>query len=356
MNKLTTVVMALLMLATSNVQAGNEDRIGSAGGTQLLVNPWSRSSALANANIASVVGIEGSFLNAAGLAFTRKTEVMFTNTNWMSGSDISINALGFSQRVGESSVLGLHVVSIDFGDLRTATVDRPDGDGSVFTVNNLNIGLTYAKEFSNSIYGGLSVKVISESIFNAKSSGIVFDAGIRYVTGERDNIKFGIALRNVGPPISYTGDGFSIQTELPSTNGGFLGTVEQRSALYELPSLIQIGGAYDFFLSDNHDLTAHGSFTSNAFSQDQFALALEYGFKEYFKLRGGYMLEQAKESEGGGPQSEEASAASFLTGLTAGLSVQTPIGKEGGALGFDYAFRATSPFDGVHSIGVRIDI
>ena len=47
---------------------------------------------------------------------------------------------------------------------------------------------------------------------------------------------------------------------------------------------------------------------------------------------------------------------SFLTGVTAGLSIQAPIGKEGGAIGVDYTYRDTNPFDGVHSIGVRIDI
>lgn len=348
LSKRLLLILAWASMATSTY-AGNEDRIGSAGGTQLLINPWSRSSALGSANIADVVGIEGSFLNVAGIAFTRKTEVMFSSTDWMSSSDVSVNSFGLTQRVSESGVIGLSVVSIDFGELKRSTVDLPDGDGSFFTVNNLNIGLSYAKEFSNSIYGGIGVKLISESIADARASGVVFDAGIRYVTGERDHIKFGIALRNVGPPIEFTGGGFSFQTEFD--NGlPFEATVINRSARYELPSLIQIGGAYDFQLNENHKLTASASFTSNAFSQDQFSGGLEYSFKRYFILRGGYMYEPAIDDVA------DANGTTFLTGPTAGLSVQAPIGKEGGALGFDYAFRATNPFNGVHTIGVRIDI
>ena len=85
------VIGVMLSCLPILVMAGNEDRIGTAGGTQLLINPWARSSALASSNVATVNGIEGAFINVGGLAFTRKTELMFTNTDWMSGSDIAIN-------------------------------------------------------------------------------------------------------------------------------------------------------------------------------------------------------------------------------------------------------------------------
>jgi hypothetical protein len=354
-NRYTTTVMrnfliiaiATLVLSPSTLSAGNEDRIGTAGATQLLINPWARSSGIANSGVASVVGIEGSFMNVAGLAFTRKTEIMFTNTDWMSGSDIAINAIGLAQRVGESGVIGLSVMSIDFGDFVTATEDNPEGDGSTYTVNNLNLALSYAKEFSNSIYGGISFRLLSESLFNLRTQGIAFDAGIKYVTGEKDQVKFGITLKNVGPPISFDGDGLSFQTALPSGNNTIV-TAETRSAEHELPSLIQFGASYDFLLNENHTVTANGTFVSNAFSRDNLNFGAEYAFKNLFMLRGGYGLELADEAN--------TDSATFLSGLTAGLSIQAPIGKDGGAIGFDYTYRDTSPFDGVHSIGARIDI
>jgi hypothetical protein len=339
------VIGVMLSCLPILVMAGNEDRIGTAGGTQLLINPWARSSALASSNVATVNGIEGAFINVGGLAFTRKTELMFTNTDWMSGSDIAINGIGLAQRVGESGVVGLTVMSIDFGDLTTSTIEVPEGDGSTFTVSNLNLGLSYAKEFSNSIYGGITVKLLSESIFNASASSVAFDAGIKYVTGERDQVKFGITLKNVGPPISFSGDGFSFQTTL---SNDVVSSVEQRSARHELPSLIAIGAGYDFLLHENHTITTSASFVSNSFSPDQYNFGAEYAFKNLFILRGGYMLEQTNDLD--------VDRTSFLTGVTAGLSIQAPIGKEGGAIGVDYTYRDTNPFDGVHSIGVRIDI
>ncbi|MEM7163681.1 MAG: PorV/PorQ family protein [Bacteroidota bacterium] len=341
MKRLSILLFAIAFTLLHDVKAGNEDRIGSAGGTQLLINPWAQSTGLAGSNIATARGIQGYFVNPAGIVFTRKTEVMFTNTNWLSGADVSINAFGLSQKLGESSAIGISVVSIDWGDLMRSTTALPEGDGTTFSPSFSNIGLSFSKEFSNSIYGGVTVKIISEAIADINASGIALDAGINYVSGERDQIKFGISLKNVGPGMTYDGSGLST-SEL---SGGEL-NLDQRSATFELPSLVNIGVGYDFVLAENHDLTGLLSFTSNSFSRDQYKVGLEYKFKDYFALRGGYSLE---------PQSESLDInTNALDGPAFGASLGAPIGENGGSLSFDYSYQVTNPFDGVHSIGVRV--
>ena len=345
MKRLSIILASCLILSTFGF-AGNEDRAGSSGGGQLLINPWARSTGLAGSNIATVMGIQGSFLNPAGIAFTRKSEIVFTNTNWLSGADVSINAIGLSQRLSESSVLGISVVSIDWGDLVRSTTALPEGDGTTYSPSFANIGLSYSKEFSNSIYGGITVRIVSESTAEISASGVAFDAGIKYISGERDQIKFGISLKNVGPGMRYEGNGLATAGIVGSNNSQL--TVEQRSADFELPSLVNIGFGYDFILAENHGLTATASFTSNSFSLDQYKAGFEYNFKKYFMLRGGYSLEPSSEIF-----DDETNA---VSGPTGGVSVQLPIGEEGGALGIDYSYQVTNPFDGVHAIGLRIDL
>ena len=63
--------------------AGNEDRAGSAGATELLINPWAKSSSWGSAGISSVNGLEAIFLNVAGLAYANPTEIQFSRTNWL---------------------------------------------------------------------------------------------------------------------------------------------------------------------------------------------------------------------------------------------------------------------------------
>lgn len=342
------ITLTAMSFTSMDAYAGNEDRAGSAGGSELLINPWARSSGWANSGGAFVHGIESTFLNVAGLAFTDQTEIMFTQTNWLSGTGIGISALGVGQRLGESSVIGLTVMSMDFGDIDITTTELPEGGIGVFSPRYTNLGLAFAKEFSNSIYGGINVKVISENIANMKASGVCFDAGIRYITGETDNIKFGISLKNVGPPMSFGGDGLSALVTNPAT--GVQLTTEYRSAKFELPSLISISGSYDININEMHRVTIAGGFTANSFTKDQWGMGFEYGMdasKAILRVRAGFLYEE-------GIFGDEAATA--LTGPAAGISVEVPFGSSGTTIGFDYSYRASNPFGGSHSIGARINI
>jgi hypothetical protein len=329
--------------------AGNPDRAGSAGASHLLVNPWARNSALANSGMASVNGVEACFLNVAGLAFTRKTDLVFSNNQYLVGTGIKINSLGFGQKLGESGALGVTVTSMRFGDIPITEVDIPEGGIGTFSPINTNIGVSYAKGFSNSIYGGITVRLISEAIYNVKAQGMSFDAGIRYVTGEKDNVRFGISLRNVGPPLRYRGDGLSIDGTIATGSGNTTTlTVDQRAEKFELPSMVNVGFAYDFIFSEKSKLTGNLQFTSNSFTRDQFGIGAEYSFNNRFILRGGYQYESKIGSE------EERTT--VFTGPAGGLTVQIPAGKNGSIIGFDYSYRVTNPFSGVHSLGIHVEI
>ena len=169
--KKSIISLTLILGITSSLFAGNPDRSGSAGASHLLVNPWARSSGLGNASLSSVTGVESVFLNVAGLAFTKKTELLFTNTQYFVGTGIQLNAAAFGQKVGKSGAFGLSVVNMNFGDIARTTEALPEGGIGSFTVNYSNIGISFAKEFSNSIYGGLTVRLISEAIYNVRSQG-----------------------------------------------------------------------------------------------------------------------------------------------------------------------------------------
>lgn len=333
----------------SNVYAGNEDRVGSAGASQLLVNPWARSTGSADAGIASTNGLEATYMNIAGLSVLDKTQIKFNYTNWLGNSGIRFTSAGLAQRVSESSVIAISVQAMNFGEIPITTVDLPEGGIGVFTprVNVFNVG--YARTFSNSISGGINFKVISESIANLRSTGVAIDAGIRYVTGEQDNVKFGIALKNVGPTMRYKGDGLAYQINYVSTGG--VATLEQRSQAFEMPSLLSIGGSYDFIFSEQSKLTTNLGFTANSFGNDQYRLGLDYAMsaeKAAFNIRAGYVYEKNIFSA--------ENRTNALTGFTGGFSVDALVGKNKSALGIEYAVRLAGPFGLIHTFGTTISL
>ncbi len=342
-----SIFLVAFMLLSTNAFAGNDQRAGTAGAQELLINPWARSSGFGNANSASIQGLEASFLNIAGIAFTTKTEVIFSRTNWLVGSEIYVNSFGFSQSVGEDGVMALTFMSMDFGDIEITTEDLPEGGIGTYSPQYMNIGLGYSRKFTENIYGGLNLKLISESIPNLNATGFAIDAGIQYVTGEEKNIRFGIALKNVGPSMQFRGDGLTIR--LPALTGNYEQAVQQGSQKFELPSLLNIGASYDF-VRPSHTFSIATNFTSNSFSKDQISLGLEYKFKSYLMVRSGYTYENGIFNELGDGRT------TAFTGPSAGITLEAPFGKKSSSFGFDYSFRATNPFSGVHSIGARISL
>ena len=226
-----------------SVWAVNEDRAGSAGATDLLINPWARSSAWGSAGLSSVNGLEAVFLNVAGLAYADQTEVQFCRTNWMGNiSGIGLNSAGLAQRVGEAGVLGISFVSLNYGDIEITTTALPEGGIGYFNPSSTNFTVSYAKKFSSSISGGMNLKVVSQSISNVSAQGVAIDAGIRYVTGDQDNIKFAISLKSWSSN-ELIGDGLSLDMLNPSTSLS-IGMV-QRSSSFEMFT-VSIGTSYDF--------------------------------------------------------------------------------------------------------------
>lgn len=122
---------ALAALSTAPALAGNPDRAGSAGATQLLLNPWARSNGWGLANTASLRGVEAMYGNVAGLSMVRKTEVGFSNLS-LPGAGLSINSVGLGQKLGASGVLGISATVLSFGELDVTTYDVPEGGRGSF--------------------------------------------------------------------------------------------------------------------------------------------------------------------------------------------------------------------------------
>ncbi len=245
--------------------------------------------------------------------------------------------------------MGLSVMSLDFGDIERTTYDNPDGGIGTFSPQFMNIALSYAKKFTYSMSAGFTLKMISESAAELSANGVAIDAGVHYQTGENGQAKFGITLKNIGPRMSFEGDGDDIT--LTGPNGSDM-TVELRSAAFELPSLLNIGGSYDFlFKNDSGEqilrLTCSETFVSNSFSKDQFLTGMELSWKEMVSLRGGYSYES------GIFEDFDSGRSSVFTGMSGGISVELPLSDDT-TFGFDYSYRPADPLQSVHTFGARI--
>ena len=251
-------------------------------------------------------------------------------------------------RVFDAGVLGVYVMAMSFGEIDVTTEINPEGQGTAgtFSPSYMNINVAYAHSFTNTIHGGVNIKLVTESTDNVSATGFGIDAGIQYVTGENDELKFGISLKNWGPSMSFEGTGLSLQM---INTGGNSFTVETRSAEMELPTCLNVGLSYDFLFEKwDQRLTVAGSFTSNAFLRDNYTLGLEYGLLNLVQLRAGYIFQ---------PGLWTNDAATAKNGICAGASVDIPLSKKEGSdigLTIDYSFQSADPLKGTHAIGASL--
>lgn len=343
-NKRILTSACALMLSVAAI-AGNKDRSGQAGAGELLINPWARSGGLFGLNAANVTGVEAMKVNIAGLAKTTQTEFGLAHTRYLFGTGTNINNLAVAHNLGETGVIGVNIMSMNFGEIPITTETSPEGGIGMYKPSFLNFTVGLGHTFSKNMSAGLSMTYVNEAISNIRASAMSFDAGIQYTNGKRDNLHIAITLRNVGTNIRFTGDGFSFNGTSPDFGKNI--TVQSRTDKFQLPSQLNIATAYDFYLDEakatdeknpEHRLTSMVSFISNSFSSDWLGLGFEYAFKERFMARAAYRYET--------DIMDKANSVTMYTGLSAGLTFQSTIG--GNNLAVDYGFRPTRFGGGVH--------
>ena len=374
-------VIGIIMSGSLVTFAGNKDRSGQAGAQHLLIDPYARTNGWGTAGVAEIRGLEAIFSNVAGLAFTNKTEFGFSHTRYLTGSGagIGINSFSIAQHLSRKNkegilkdygVLALSVFSMGFGDIQITTVNQPEGGMGNFSPNLTYIGVSYAKSFNRFIHGGASVKLITESISDVRATGFTIDAGIQYMAGSYEHFKIGITMKNLGLPMNYKGDGLSVRGVVNTTDHEL--TLEQRSAEYEMPSLLTIGASYDFLIwtgeykemdkevrkdegltrdDAEHRITLAASFTANSFSRDVFSFGIEYGFSRYFMVRAGYNAENGMWNP--------ATAQTWYSGPSAGVSLGIPLVKKNKGntrILLDYAYRFTNRWKGNHCVGIKVEL
>ena len=316
-------------------------RAGTAGGEELLVPLTARFTALGGSTtsgLSDMNGLEAIFINPAGLSVNDGTAALFSRLEYV--ADIGVNYIGIAQNFGYNNI-ALTVSAWDFGDISETTEIAPEVSDVTFNVNFLTVGFSYARQLTDRISAGATVKLVSESIDDVNASATAFDAGITYdVAGT--GFRLGVSLKNIGAKLKFEGPGLTRSVLLPGQEpSSVFNPVNIENEAVSLPTLLNFGVAYSYNLGSNSLVTVLGNYRSNSFDQDHFSGGLELGLMDVLYLRGGY-------------QAVEDMDATFHTGIAFGGGLKLDV--SGTVLMVDYAYQPTDFFSDVQYITASVKL
>ena len=258
---LTSVTMFAVLIG------GDESRIGTSGGNQVLVPVGARGIALAGSERVYSSGLESVYWNPAGLARSQSPTVLASSMDLFN----------------------------DMGDIPVTTVEDMDGlGGGTFKPTLTTMGVTYANSFSDRSFFGVTGKIVYESIPRATASALALDIGVQY-TGLAgvDGLGLALVLNNIGTDMHYEGSGLTGQG---TTEDGISDFLNREASYDKLPS------TYNMSLSYSVAGAILGmTYTSHNFSYDELNLGGEYTLNDMFHLRAGLtspMLEEDSMNDG----------------------------------------------------------
>lgn len=312
----------------------HNDRLGTAAAMELLIPVGARDMAMNGSGIATSKGVDAIFWNPGGLGRMQGgAEGMFSSMRYIASINVNYGAVALN--FGGFGMLGLSVKAIDYGDIPLTTVDDPEGiAGRSFSPSFIAVGVTYARAFTDAITAGANLKIISQDMHRVTGSGFALDAGIQYhgVAGF-NGLMFGVALKNLGPQVSYDGPGL-LRLADPEEGRRPAQFFKSQAASWELPSSVEMGLAYSGNVNEQFSYSVNGTFANNNLTLDAYKFGGEvvYGMQNV-EIAGRAGIEML--------QKDDFDEQIFGPAFGFGLNYVTP----GVDITVDYAYRSVDFFD-----------
>lgn len=282
-NRILYMILSLL-LSISLAFAGN-DNTGTSAANFLKIGVGPRGNALGGAFVAHTNDITSLYWNPAGITNITSLEVGISYTDWI--LDINHNFLGVVYPLGRIGTIGLSVISLSMGDMKTVTPLEPEGTGAYFTASDLAIGFTYARQLTDRFSVGITAKYVHESISFSSANTFGIDAGTQFYTGFR-GLKFGMSISNFGGKMTLKGTDQMVQTDIDEViEGNPMKEARLETEGWTLPLMFRFGLSMDFVNTEDNRLTCNLDFNDPRDNSPYGTLGAEYSWNNTVFLRGG---------------------------------------------------------------------
>ncbi len=263
----------------------NFAKVGTSGSHFINISPDARFAAIGNSGTGLVNKDASSVLyNPASLVHLNGSSLVASKVNWFAGTDFSSIALGLQSKFAS---FGLHVKSLNSGDIPETTVDESDGTGRNYSWSDVLLSISAARSFTDQFSFGLNLGYLKQSValYGLEASAYVVDLGALYLTGFR-SLTLGMSVRNFGPELDFTIDGKD--AEFDDYDNGELLAEKESYRPFHMPLSFQVGITYTFLESNpNHSILFAIDGVHPNDSDERVNVGIEYSFMDMIFIRSG---------------------------------------------------------------------
>jgi len=335
--KKNILIIAFIFLMVQSIGFSQVTKTGTTAAKFLSVGIGPRANAMGGAFSSVVNDASALYWNPAGVADLTQNEAMFTYTSLFKDLDINLNYIAVVIPAEDIGTFGLSVTALDYGEMDVTTELYPEGTGERFSASSYAFGLSYARNITEWFSAGMTVKYITEGIFNSTANGVAFDVGTLFKTPFW-GIKFATIISNYGSKMQMTGEDLLIRYDSDPNSEGNNETVDAyyKTDYFELPLKLQIGISKDLEFFDGQRLTLAIDATHPNDNAESVNIGGELSFIDnLIFLRGGYKALFLDDNQ---------------EGLTLGAGLNYVLGVF--AFGFDYSYQEFEFLSYTHSFGV----
>jgi hypothetical protein len=332
------ILIALIIVSLSADGFAQLKKVAQSGMTYLAISLGARESAMGNASVASVKGVQSIFYNPAILAESEGFGLAANSVTWL--ADTKLYGIAAMYGFGQWGTFGIDLVYMDYGRIvGTQRVDKSvNPDGFIFTgdlnIEDYAIGFAYAHAVNERFSFGFKIKYVHEDLGDAaiavkaidEAAGLYeyedrhwslnhwgFDFGGFYDTGY-EGLALAVAFQN------YSGD------------------MKYWSEVFQMPLVLRMGLSMDItrlFMSENKEIeliTAIDALHPIDYTE-KLHIGAELVYLKMFAIRAGYKFNYDVEN--------------FSLGVGIKFDYE---GYEGS---FDYAYTNAEFFDNVNRLSLN---
>ncbi len=282
-----TALAALAALLACAGAASAQSKAGTTIGQFLLVEPSARMAALGNAASSFNAGIDGVYYNPASAAELERYEAVFSSAEWLAGT--RLNYIGFGMPLGRFGGVFATFTSLGSGDMLVRTVESPLGTGEQFSVNDVALGLGYARQITDRFSVGGQVHWMQESIWHSTTSAATASFGTLYRVSDR-GFRLGSSLAYFGTQGRYSGSDLRLLYDSDPERFGDNGSLPANLAMdaFDMPVVFRVGVGQTFDLGKDAKLDAVLDALHPNDQQESVSAGLELVLRRTMALRAGW--------------------------------------------------------------------